>query len=155
MKLKFRYVFPNIPLDVLWRCLQPSKRNEYENNPQYEKIDEMTDKPNLGEVYYILNKKPPIPLMSQRDSVIKMFVRESYHLRPNTHVYARHTVPCNIEKYQETKSSGLFSKGFQRMNQIILGQVVTENAEHNGSEVVMVMHTDLCGSVPGTMIGIA
>ena len=41
------------------------------------------------------------------------------------------------------------------MNQIIFGQIVTVNEEHKGTELVMVMHSDLCGNVPGPLRNIA
>ena len=78
-----------------------SVRNDYEKAPTYERIEEMTDQANLAEVYYLVGKKPPMPIVSQRDGVVKGYHRESYILEPKTHVFARHSVPCDIEKYKE------------------------------------------------------
>ena len=129
-----------------------SRRNEVEEFPTYEKIDELCDAANDAEVYYMIAKKPPLPVMSTRDSVFKGYHRESYIQEPNTHVFARHTIATDIEKYKE-KKPGMFS-GYQRLNQIMAANFLTENAEHNGSEIVFVFHNDMGGSVPGAIRGI-
>ena len=77
----------------------------------------MSDEANLSETVYIVWKKPPLPVVSQRDAVVRYQVRECYIEEPLTHVTARTSIPCEIEMYKETEP-GMFS-GKQRMNQII------------------------------------
>lgn len=68
---KFVMVFPDIAPEAISNTLDYEVRQKWENLPTIELIEK--DENNLSYTFYACMKKPGVPLISQRDVVVKMF----------------------------------------------------------------------------------
>jgi hypothetical protein len=68
---KFAMIFPGIAPEVISNILDFEERQKWEKLPTVELIEK--DEGNLSFTFYACMKKPGVPLVSQRDVVVKMF----------------------------------------------------------------------------------
>ena len=82
----------------------------------------MKDDANLSETNYMIGEKPPIPIVSQRDAVLKAYLRHAYVEQPMTHLFARHSVQIDEAKYPDYKQTEAgWTSGYQRLIQHCFG----------------------------------
>ena len=94
-------------------------------------------------------QKIPIPMVDQRDAVLKSFPRKNYLLSttggPSVHIVARSSIE------HPSKPAGAVS-GFTRATQGLGGFKIESAPEINGSKITVINQTSLNGSIPQMLI---
>ena len=143
--MRIRKIYPTISTDKLQKILgDPNVRVQWEDHPVFKVISE--DATTFSYVIHQQTAKPPVPMVSARDFVSRLYKLDGYFVKEDgTEGHINVRVPCD-EPVEKT------DKSIVRGQQVCLGNFITPTADGQGSEINGIVIQDLTGNVPAMVI---
>ena len=141
--LKMEQTFPHIEPEALFDLTSDyEKRIKWDSKIIDAKILEKNEDGSIMLHYY--SPKPPIPIISQRELLTKLWRIKDY----KDGVYI--SVGCSVEHPDYPIGTGMFA--YVRGHATVQGFMIEKNPNGTGSKFTEIRQFDLGGSIPGAVI---
>lgn len=131
-------------VDQMQKSFTIDVRRGWEENAEFKKIGDVPD----GDLVYIVGPKPKLPLIDQRDFLAKLYHRDAYFLNADGTTAAHAAARVSGGEHADYPAK----KGMTRGEEYLIGQVIIPVPEINGVRLMGIVHRDLKGNLPESIL---
>ena len=142
--MKMEMTFPHIDHETFFELMTNfDERQKWDSRWEKLEVLERDDAQKCG-VVYMISPKPPIPVVTQREIILKTFTIPN-GLGDGKHIQ----IAKSVEHASKPQGEGYFD--YVRGNLHLMALIVEKNPNGPGTRAVELRNIDLCGSIVATI----